>query len=323
MTKMNFKYLIPMLIVIFILIILILSYEMNLNKPEPSIQSAIQPPAQPAAIPIQHVVAIEFENQPLNNILSKGPYFNYLYNNYGKATNYYAACHPSAPNYLAETSGNTWQCGSDKLNLYTTTNLGTLLENKNMSQGGNLSWYAFMESMPGPCYRRDSGKYVYRHNPFVYYADLVNSNLCVEHDVPLDIWTNLVNTGNIPNFSFISPNLLNDGHDTNVEYADNWLKSFLSPLLVTSWAKNTVFFIVFDESVLFDKSGFSEFNGGQTYMVAVSPYSKGLSVTNNTTEYNLLTTIEWLLNLGTSGNNDDPSKYPPMKELFNSTQTRI
>ncbi len=269
------------------------------------------------APPIQHVVVIEFENQPLSNVLSNGPYFNYLYNTYGAATNYYAACHPSAPNYLAVTSGNTWQCGSDALNLYTTTNLGSLLENKNISQGGNLSWYGFMESMPSPCYRSDSGEYVFRHNPFVYYADLVNTNLCTEHDVPLDVWTNLVNSGNVPNFSFISPNLLNDGHDTNVSHADNWLNNFLSPLLTTSWAQNTVFFIVFDES---DFSVFNGmFNGGHTYMVAVSPYSKGLSVTSDTTEYNILTTIEWLMNLGTTGNNDDPSKYPPMKGLFNFT----
>ncbi len=274
--------------------------------------------------PIQHVVTIVFENQELNDILANGPYFNYLYNTYGSATNYYAACHPSASNYLAMTSGNTWECGSDAINLYSTKNIGTILETKNISQGGNLSWYGFMESMPAPCYRSDSGEYAPRHNPFVFYSDLVNTNLCEDHDVSLDVWTNLVNSGDsneIPTYSFISPNLLNDGHDTSVEYADNWLKGFLDPLLSKPWAQNTVFFIVFDEGVTNDgfNDGFNGFNGGHTYLVAVSPYSKGLRITSDTTEYNLLTTIEWLLNLGTTGNNDDPSKYPPLKELFNLT----
>jgi hypothetical protein len=258
-----------------------------------NIQVTPQPTPTPT-IPIQHVVTIVFENQPLSDILSNGPYFNYLYNTYGTATNFYAACHPSASNYLAMTSGNTWQCGSDALNLYTTTNIGTLLEDKNISQGGNLSWYGFMESMPSPCYRSDSGEYAYRHNPFVYYSDLVNSNLCTEHDMSLDTWNNLVNSNDsnqIPNYSYISPNVLNDAHDTNVAYADNWLKNFLSPLLAKPWANNTVFFITWDESVSSDSSGFNGFNGGHTYLVAVWPYSKGLSIVNDVTDYNLITGI--------------------------------
>ena len=270
-----------------------------------------------STIPIKHVVVIVFENQELNNILSNGPYFKYLYDTYGAVTNYYASCHPSASNYLAMTSGNTWECGSDAVNLFTTTNLGTLLENKNISQGGNLSWSAYMESMPSPCYRSDSGEYAARHNPFIYYADLVNTNLCRDHDVSLDVWNNSVSSGNIANFSFISPNILNDGHDTSVTYADNWLRGFLTPLLTKPWAQKTVFFIVFDEGST--SNGFNGFTGGHTYMVAVSPYSSGLKVTNNTTHYNLLTTIEWLLNLGMTGNNDNTSVYPPMKGLFNFT----
>lgn len=268
--------------------------------------------ANPPTNSIQHVVVILFENQELNNILNKGPYFNYLYKTYGSATDYYAPCHPSASNYLAMTSGNTWQCGSDSINLYNTTNLGTLLQNK------NLSWYAFMESMPGPCSRNAYGEYLPRHNPFVYYSDLVNTNLCKEHDVPLSDWDNLVkieDSSKIPAFSFISPNKLNDGHDTDMIYADNWLKNFLDPLLSKPWSKNTVFFIVFDESNSSDTSGFNGFNGGHTYMVAVSPFSKGLNISDKVTAYNLLSTIEWLLNLGTTGYNDNI--YPPMSGLFN------
>lgn len=258
---------------------------------------------------VQHIVIIEFENVELNDILSNGPYFKQLYETYGVATNYYAACHPSTSNYLAVTSGKTLQCGSDAVNLYNTTNIGTLLQNK------NLSWYGFMESMPSNCYRDNSGEYVPKHNPFIYYSDLVNSNLCKEHDVPLTNWTNLVNQGNIPNFSFISPNILNDGHDTDVVYADNWLQGFLPPLLAKPWASSTIFFIVFDEGTT--NNGFNGTSGGHTYLVAVSPYSKSMKVTSDTTNYNLLTTIEWLMDLGTTGNNDDPSKYTPMTGLFN------
>src|SRR5579862_8867689 len=81
------------------------------------------PVAAPAAVDysthtfpteIHHVVVIVFENTEANTTLSKGSFFHYLSQHYAYLQNDYAICHPSAPNYLALTSGATYsQCGSD------------------------------------------------------------------------------------------------------------------------------------------------------------------------------------------------------------------
>ena len=259
--------------------------------------------------PIEHIIVIVFENKEVSTVLDQGPYFKSLSTIYGFAENYFAVCHPSAPNYLAMTSGKPWQCGSNSIHTYQTLNVGDLLTRK------SLTWYGFFESMPIPCDRNSSGLYVSRHNPFIFYADIVdNPTRCKTHVVPLTVWNNLVSQNKIPNFSFIVPNLNNSGHDTNVAYADRWLKSFLSPLLTKPWFSKSVFFIVFDEGQT--NKGFNGLTGGHIYMSSVSPYSKGLRKKGNVTHYNLLTTIEWLFNLDSCGNFDNPVQYPPMKVLF-------
>jgi hypothetical protein len=66
--------------------------------------------------PVRHVVVIVLENHDITQVWnpSQGAgYLRYLSATYGNATSFYSACHPSAPNYLALTSGRTLPCGSD------------------------------------------------------------------------------------------------------------------------------------------------------------------------------------------------------------------
>src|SRR5256886_10765848 len=41
-------------------------------------------------------------------------------------------------------------------------------------EGAGLTWKAYMEDMPGNCYGVNSGDYAVRHDPFVYYNDIVS-----------------------------------------------------------------------------------------------------------------------------------------------------
>jgi acid phosphatase len=53
----------------------------------------------------------------------------------------------------------------------------------------------------------------------------------------------------LPQWIFITPNMINDGHDTNVTFAALWLKSFLDPLLTNkNFMDNTLVHITFDEN---------------------------------------------------------------------------
>lgn len=270
--------------------------------------------------PIQHVVVIYFENSNRTNTLT-GSYFRYLADTYAQASHYYAVCHPSAPNYLAGTGGTPLQCGSDGYKVYNSTNLGGLLQNAGIS-----SWSGFMESMPKPCDTSTSGLYVVKHNPFVYYSNILSSpTFCAQHDQNLTAWTTDVSAGTVPTFSWITPNMDNDGHQTSMAYASNWLHGFLSPLVNDSWFASTAYLITVDEATgSGSSSGYNGTTGGNVYFTLVSPYAhKGYTSTVDYSHYNMLTTVEWLLGLGSTGHNDGTSKFPAMKDLFQfgATQT--
>jgi phosphatidylinositol-3-phosphatase len=266
--------------------------------------------------PIRHVITILLENENLETALQQGSFEDYLVTHYGFASHFYAACHPSAPNYLAITSGDTLQCGTDAYEVHSEANIADLV------QGAGLTWGAYEESMPAPCYTADSGNYIAHHDPFISYANIVNNaSRCTSHVMPLSAWNSSVAAGTIPNYVFITPNVLDDGHDTGVTFADHWLRNWLSPLLNESLFQSSVFFIVYDESKNLN-TGFQGFDGGPVYFAAVGPdVIMNSTYSANVTDYNLLTTTEWLLGLGSLGHNDNWTDFPPMRSLFRVNST--
>jgi hypothetical protein len=116
-----------------------------------------------------HVFLIVMENHEYEDIIGNpsAPYVNALAQQYGVATNDFAVTHPSLPNYMALTSGDTFfpddcvECTTPAVNLLDSI------------EASGLTWTAYMEDMPAPCTTTDSGVYVARHNPFVHYDDIV------------------------------------------------------------------------------------------------------------------------------------------------------
>jgi phosphatidylinositol-3-phosphatase len=279
--------------------------------------------------PIKHVFLILMENEQTSNIYGTVPYETQLANTYawgGDANSnpdnvgYYAVCHPSAPNYLALTSGQPLQCGSDGYSQYPANNLGNLL------QTAGESWLAWEESANVPCQEYNSGNYAVRHNPFPYYSDLepnVTGGPCDTHVLPIaNLTDDYPYSTTPPAFTYIAPNVLDDAHNTNATYGDDWLSGFLPKLIAQPWFSSSVIFITYDEA--YTESGNENFSGpgplvgGPVYTVAVSPYSVGMgAVAYNTSHYDLLTTIEWLLGLpGTGMGNDSTLAYPVVPQFF-------
>ncbi|MCI4320129.1 MAG: alkaline phosphatase family protein [Thermoplasmata archaeon] len=290
------------------------------------------------ATPIHHIVVIMLENAAAINVLAQAPYMVYLAKTYAYANHSFGACHPSEPNYYAITMGTTaGQCNIGNNSVIPGTgpknfgnNLGDLLDAR------GLSWAGFFESMNQPCeiQQNHTGVYDSGHNPFVHFGDIVyNKARCDAHVLNFSAWHQDVANGSIPNFSFVVPNTLDDGHDTSTAWADGWLHHFLPPLLNnTSWAKSTLFIVTYDEGepggppanlqgYYGGMHGNVKIDGGQVYTALISPYTKGEgNFTSNVTEYNLLTTIEWLFSLHDCGNYDDPSQwFPPMAGAFEWT----
>ena len=153
-------------------------------------------------------------------------------------TNYAGLFHPSLPNYLAMTSGSNDGCTDDDCppNSITTSNLFHQLA------AGGRKWRAYEESMRVVCELADdpNGVYVVHHNPPPYFTDLVGTGACVTSDVP---YARLV-ISNLPDFSFVTPNLCDDMHDASVDcfqhapgcsdiicVGDRWLARNVPPLV--------------------------------------------------------------------------------------------
>lgn len=252
---------------------------------------------------IDHVVFIAFENHSYNQIIKSGPYFKMLATKYGRLTNYKEICNPSLPNYLAVTCGTPFnKCGTDSVSVFDTKNIFSLANDK------KLTWAQYSEGQIAPCVAKGT-KFAVRHCPAFFYKNIIKNsdpNYCPNHVLPLIAWNSLINAGKIPpNLTFIIPNLCNDAHDCGIPTADAWLKKLLDPLLLKTWAKKTCFIIWFDEGY-----------GQPGYVVFVNDLCKGKTVTKLTNDYHVITTIEWLLNLGTCGHNDKPTEFPPLKSLF-------
>ncbi|CAG8480884.1 13946_t:CDS:1 [Racocetra fulgida] len=57
-----------------------------------------------------------------------------------------------------------------------------------------------------------------------------------------------ITAGQVPQFVYYVPNQKNDGHDTGVAFANNWLQNWLEPKLTQpAFTNNTLIFITFDE----------------------------------------------------------------------------
>jgi acid phosphatase len=78
-------------------------------------------------------------------------------------------------------------------------------------------------------------------------------------------------SGNLPNFSFITPNQLHNAHDGTLAQADSWLSANIAPLLSNPvFQKDGLLIVVFDESEFTDLAK----GGGHTVWLAAGPFVK-------------------------------------------------
>lgn len=108
-----------------------------------------------------------------------------------------------------------------------------------------------------------------------------------------------VRANTLPQYAHISPNMNNDGHDTTLAYAANWILSFLTPLLADEqFMEKTLILLTYDESETYSIPNriASLLLGG-----AIPPELKGTEDNTLYSHYSILSTLEnnWdLPNLG-------------------------
>jgi hypothetical protein len=205
----------------------------------------------------RHVVWIWMENHPYDEVIgsSQAPYTNRLAAACGLATNYHNITHPSLPNYIAATSGDTQGISSDCQPSECSKPVQSVF---GQVQAAGMTWATYQESMPSACDLskgsgpNPSGDYAPKHNPAVYYLPLRAG--CAQRVVPLGTpaagaLARALKTRSLPRFSFITPNLCNDTHDCPVSTGDAWLSRWVQAIVSspTYRTEPTVIFITWDE----------------------------------------------------------------------------
>ncbi len=152
--------------------------------------------------------------------------------------------HPSEPNYLWMVSGQNFGILDDDgpvaHHIATTSHLVDQLDKV------GKSWKAYQESMGTPCKVVSSGKYAVKHNPFVFFDDLVSwngstptpSQRCIDNVVDYAELDADLASGKIADYVFITPNLINDMHDGTIKQGDNWLANEVPKILASDAYKN-------------------------------------------------------------------------------------
>ncbi len=207
-------------------------------------------------------------------------------------TNMTASTHPSEGNYISMIAGDTFGINKDiKIDL-PDANLADLIEAKGMS------WKVYAEDYPGNCFQGDSGNYARKHNPFISFTSISTNPKRCRNIVNSDQMDSDLKSGNLPNYSMYAPNLKNDGHDTGVAFADQWLSQKFGALMKDPNFMDQMLFII-----TFDESGSKASNQVYTAVFGDSVIS-GASSNQPYTHYSILKTIESAWGLGSLNKKD-------------------
>ncbi len=257
-----------------------------------------------------HVFIVVEENHSYSDVIgnSQMPYLNGLASQYGLATQYFANIHPSIGNYFMLTTGQIITSDDSFSGTVSADNVV-----RELIKAGE-TWKSYAESLPSVGYTgTDLGHYPYvkRHNPFVFFTDVVGSSQA-NNLVPFDQFKSDLAANQLPSYSFIVPNLLNDAHDGPLSVADLWLKVNIDPLISSpAFQKDGLLVIVFDESDGSDNAN----GGGHVAAVVVSPQAKrGFE---STTMYQHQSTLRLMLEgLGVASLPGAAASAPSMGEFF-------
>jgi len=240
-----------------------------------------------------HIVVITLENEDASDTFgpsSQAVYLNGLLAEGTFLPQYFGTSHVSLGNYITMMSGlmanpsTTSDCLG--LSLY---NCVLSVTAQSPTQGpvhlgdqldaARLTWAGFMDmdpripqddcfhapyiaTDPSPdLYQGDSQDppgydYADRHNPWIYFANVVGDDArCRAHVHPYSQLAAVLAADALPNFSFITPDTCHDGHDDpcsngspgGLVSADAWLAAEVPPLLAYLRAHNGLLIINFDE----------------------------------------------------------------------------
>ncbi|KAK9482650.1 phosphoesterase family-domain-containing protein [Lipomyces starkeyi] len=221
-------------------------------------------------------------------------------------TNYWASTHPSEPNYISVVGGDYFGMNSDNFERVP-ANVSTVVD---LLATKGISWAEYQEDLPyagfvGFNYSNQetfASDYVRKHNPLVIYDSIANNETRLQNIKNFTSFTDDLHKHRLPQWSFMTPNMTNDGHDTGVTFAGKWALDFLLPLLGNGYfADDTLILLTFDENgtKAIGNRVFSILLGG-----AVPTHLHGTTDDTFYTHYSCISTISRNWGLPSLGRND-------------------
>lgn len=277
------------------------------------------------AVPnFDHIIVIMMENHSIGQIVGNAdaPYLNGLTVSYPMAANYFGVTHPSLPNYMPPTGGDTFFTSNCSITVGGCTTPALNIVDR--IEGSARTWKAYMEDMPSPCFIGNNypvfgatPAYTEKHNPFIHYENIRNDAARCNQIVP---YTNLTaDLAALPNYVWITPNMCNDMHDncsqdfSDIQAGDNWL-SVEVPRIQNSpsctGTQTCLIVITFDEGS-FD---FAPPEDNHVFTVFVRPGARPPDSNVRYDHYSLLRTIEDAWGLAPLTAND--AAATPMTDMF-------
>jgi hypothetical protein len=252
-----------------------------------------------------HIFLIVDENKSYERIVNgqDAPVIAALAKQYGTATQFSAEAHPSEPNYVAIVGGSTFGIADDA----PFSSSGHTIDAPNLStqlQSSRLTWKGYYESLPEPgSLTIGSGLYASKHSGFLNFRSVQQDPKRGEHLVDFLQMEKDLQSGDIPNFALIVPNLCNDMHGAIgggpfdcwtarglIRRGDNEIKTLVDDIMASSaWRSGANAAIV----ITFDEGDSGEAGGGHIPTIVVTNH--GPRHTTDPTpysHYSLLRTIE-------------------------------
>src|SRR5712691_11451416 len=190
-----------------------------------------------------YVLVIVMENHNLCDLLTScggtATYLSGLATAYGLASkDNYCSVNPSLPNYLCLTGASDFGCreDADPNSIACTKAAWGAMNIVDRLEANGLTWKTYQEDMPSNCFPSDSGNYVVRHNPFVYYSDIANDAARCARVVPAGasdatLLSDLGSASTSSNFMWLTPDKNNDMHSSTIQYGDTYMSGLVPKIL--------------------------------------------------------------------------------------------
>ncbi|CAN5842714.1 hypothetical protein BH11MYX2_BH11MYX2_10310 [soil metagenome] len=275
------------------------------------------------------VFTIVLENKSRSQLLNSADakYFQSLVAQGALAKGYSdALVHPSEPNYIWMVSGQNFGILDDDEptahHLATTSHLADQIEKV------GKTWKTYQESMGEPCQVVSHGLYAVKPNPFVSFDDIVGwdgtnftrQQRCLDHVVDYSQFDADLAADKVPDYVFITPNMINDMHDGSIADGDKWLSTEVPKILSSpAYLNGGVLFITADEGK--GRSATDWTQDDDPPFLALSPLAKAGYVSDapyDTTSY--LKTVQAILGVDPlpCGDAQDVSAAVTMDDLFSA-----